>query len=275
MSSSPKKPQTILITGASSGIGRSTAEYFAARGWQVAATMRSPEKAAGWASGARMICLRLDVTQPDTIRQALDETLACFGPIDAVVNNAGYGLVGPFEYSTPAQVERQIQTNLVGVMNVVREILPQFRKQGAGTIVNVSSVAGRLTFPLYSLYHATKWGLEGFSEALQFELRPLNIRVKIIEPGPIKTDFYDRSMDLMSKPGLAAYDDLASRAMPRMQKAGAGAPGPEVVARVIYKAVTDGSWKLRYPANGAALLALRRFMPESWFRGIIRLAIAR
>ncbi|MGH9759073.1 MAG: short-chain dehydrogenase/reductase, partial [Candidatus Acidiferrales bacterium] len=83
------------------------------------------------------------------------------------------------------------------------------------------------------------------------------------------------SMDLMSKPELAAYDDLASRALPRMQKAGGGAPGPDVVARVIYKAVTDGSWKLRYPANGAALLALRRLMPESWFRGIIRLAIAR
>lgn len=275
MSLPTKKPQTILITGASTGIGRSTAEYFAARGWQVAATMRSPENASAWASSPRIACLRLDVTQPDTIRRALDETLARFGSIDAVVNNAGYGLVGPFECSTTAQVDRQIQTNLVGVMNVVREILPQFRKQEAGTIVNVSSVAGRLTFPLYSLYHATKWGLEGFSEALQFELRPLNIRVKIIEPGPIKTDFYDRSMDLMSKPGLTAYDDLARRALPRMEKAGATAPGPELVARVIYKAVTDGSWRLRYAANGAALLSLRRLMPESWFRGVIRLAIAR
>ncbi|MGH9706413.1 MAG: SDR family NAD(P)-dependent oxidoreductase, partial [Candidatus Acidiferrales bacterium] len=127
MNAPMKTAQTILITGASTGIGRATAEHFAARGWQVAATMRSPEKAADWASGARMICLRLDVTQPDTIRQALDETFARFGPIDAVVNNAGYGLVGPFECSTPAQEERQIQTNLVGVMNVVREILPQFR----------------------------------------------------------------------------------------------------------------------------------------------------
>ena len=275
MNSSTKKPQTILITGASTGIGRSTAELFAARGWQVAATMRSPENAAGWASSPQIACLRLDVTQPDTIRAAIDETLARFGSIDAVVNNAGYGLVGPFESSTPAQVDRQIQTNLVGVMNVVREVLPQFRKQGAGTIVNVSSVAGRLTFPLYSLYHATKWGLEGFSEALQYELRPLNIRVKIIEPGPIKTDFYDRSMDLSGKPGLTAYDDLIRRALPRMEKAGATAPGPEVVARVIYKAVTDGSWRMRYAANGAALLALRRMIPESWFRGLIRLAIAR
>lgn len=270
-----KTTKTIVITGASTGIGRSTAEYFAARGWQVAATMRSPDKAAAWASGAHMMCLRLDVTQPDTIRRALDEILARFGSIDAVVNNAGYGLVGPFECSMPAQVDRQIQTNLVGVMNVVREILPQFRRQGAGTIVNVSSVAGRITFPLYSLYHATKWGLEGFSEALQFELRPLNIRVKIIEPGPIKTDFYGRSMDLMSKPGLTAYDDIVRHALPRFEKAGTTAPGPEVVARVIYKAVTDGSWKLRYAANGAALLALRRWMPESWFRGIMRLAMAR
>ncbi len=183
--------------------------------------------------------------------------------------------MGPFEASTPAQIERQIGTNLIGVMNVVREILPIFRRQGGGTIVNVSSVGGRITFPLYSAYHATKWGLEGFSEALQFELRPLNIRVKIIEPGPIKTDFYDRSMDVVKKPGLTAYDDFVAKAMPNMQRAGETAPGPDVVARVIYKAVTDDSWKLRYSANGALFLALRRLLPESLFRAIIARAVVR
>ncbi|MGH9711979.1 MAG: SDR family oxidoreductase [Candidatus Acidiferrales bacterium] len=271
--------KTVLITGASSGIGKATAQYFAERGWNVAATMRSPEQVAAspldWPARDNVLLARLDVTDPESIRKAIDESLVQFGSIEAVVNNAGYGLVGPFEYSTPEQVERQIHTNLLGVMNVVREILPHFRKQGGGTIANVSSVGGRVTFPLYSLYHATKWGLEGFSEALQFELRPLNIRVKIIEPGPIKTDFYDRSMDLMSKPGLTAYDNFVARAMPNLQKAGETAPGPNIVARAIYKALTDGSWKLRYPANGALFLALRRLFPESMFRAIVARAVVR
>jgi NAD(P)-dependent dehydrogenase (short-subunit alcohol dehydrogenase family) len=267
--------QTILITGASSGIGRATAQLFAERGWNVAATMRSPDQGGEWAQREAILCLRLDVTHPESIRKAIAGAFERFGAIEAVVNNAGYGLVGPFEASTPEQIDRQIATNLTGVMNVVREILPHFRKQGRGTIVNVSSVGGRVTFPLYSAYHATKWGLEGFSEGLQFELRPQNIRVKIIEPGPIKTDFYDRSMDVISKPGLTAYDSFVARAMPNLQKAGATAPGPEVVARVIYKAVTDGSWKLRYPANGALFLALRRLFPESWFRAIVNRAVVR
>jgi len=267
--------KTILITGASSGIGKATALYFSDRGWNVAATMRSPEKAPGWPPRDRLTLLRLDVTDAESIRKALADTLARFGTIEAVVNNAGYGLVGPFEGATPEQIERQVGTNLIGVMNVVREVLPIFRRQGGGVIGNVSSVGGRVTFPLYSLYHATKWGLEGFSEALQFELRPLNIRVKIIEPGPIKTDFYDRSMDLTSKPGLTAYDNYVARAMPTLQKANETAPGPEVVARVIYKAVTDGSWKLRYSANGALFLALRRLFPESAFRAIVARAVER
>lgn len=267
--------KTILITGASSGIGRVTAQLFQRRGWNTAATMRSPGKASDWPAHENLFLARLDVTDPDSIQKAIRDTLGRFGTIEAIVNNAGYGLVGPFEASTPEQIERQIGTNLIGAMNVVREILPIFRRQGGGTIVNVSSVGGRITFPLYSAYHATKWGLEGFSEALQFELRPLNIRVKIIEPGPIKTDFYDRSMDLMKKPGLTAYDDFVAKAMPNMQKAGETAPGPEVVARVIYKAVTDESWKLRYSANGALFLALRRLFPESWFRAIVARAVVR
>jgi NAD(P)-dependent dehydrogenase (short-subunit alcohol dehydrogenase family) len=241
--------------------------------------MRAPENAAtnpaDWPVGDDLLLARLDVTDPDSIRRAISETLVRFGSIEAVVNNAGYGLVGAFESSTPQQIERQIATNLVGAMNVIREILPHFRGQKSGTIVNISSVGGRITFPLYSLYHATKWGLEGFSEGLQFELRPLNIRVKIVEPGPIKTDFYDRSMDVMSKPGLTAYDKFVARAMPNLQKAGATAPGPEVVARVIFRAVTDNSWKLRYSANGAALLALRRLLPERLFRAMTLRAVLR
>lgn len=124
--------------------------------------------------------------------------------------------------------------------------------------------------PSYSVYHATKWAVEGFSEAIVYELEPFHIRVKIIEPGPIKTDFYDRSLDVMTRPGLTSYDELLARAMPVMRKAGANAPGPEVVARTIYRAATDGSRRLRYPVNSAAALALLRLLPGRLFMAIVK-----
>lgn len=265
-------PQTILITGSSSGIGKATALYFAEQGWNVVATMRTPDKAREWAQ-KNIALLRLDVLDFASIQQAIRDAIAQFGKIDAIVNNAGYGLVGPFEASTNPQIERQFSTNVFGLMNVCREIIPHFREQRGGTIINVASMGGRLTFPLYSLYHGTKWAVEGFSESLQFELQPFNIRVKIIEPGAIKTDFYDRSMDVMSKPGLTVYNAYVNKALPNMNKFGETAPGPEKVAAVIYKAATDGSGRLRYQVNSAPLLALRRLLPLSVFQSIMRMVV--
>jgi NAD(P)-dependent dehydrogenase (short-subunit alcohol dehydrogenase family) len=267
--------KTVLITGASSGIGRAAAIYFRERGWNVVATMRSPEKAGEWAQSNGIALARLDVQDAASIRQAIAEAIARFGGIDAIVNNAGYGLVGPFEASTDEQIRRQFDTNVFGLMNVCREIIPHFRERRDGRIINVASMGGRLTFPLYSLYHGTKWAVEGFSESLQHELRPFNIRVRIIEPGPIKTDFYDRSMDVISKPGLTVYDDFVNRAMPNMQKAGETAPGPETVAAVIFRAAESGSWKLRYQANSAPILFLRWLLPDGIFNGLMRRIIVR
>lgn len=266
-------PQTILITGSSSGIGKATAIHFAEHGWNVVATMRTPEKAGDWAKHSNITLTRLDVLDEASIQQAINDTISKFGKLDAVVNNAGYGLVGPFEASTNKQIQRQFDTNVFGLMNVCRAVIPPFRERRAGTIINVASMGGRLTFPLYSLYHGTKWAVEGFSESLQFELQPFNVRIKIIEPGAIKTDFYDRSMDVMTKPGLTAYDAYVNQAMPNMNKFGETAPGPEKVAAVIYQAATDGSGKLRYQVNSAPLLALRRLLPLSLFQRIVRMVV--
>lgn len=264
--------KTVVITGSSSGIGKATVEYFQAKGWQVAATMRTPEKT-DFSASDRLAKFRLDVTDSESIQNAIKETIAKFGAIDAVVNNAGYGLVGAFEASDQEQIERQFQTNVFGVMNVCREILPYFREKKAGVIVNVASMGGRITFPLYSLYHATKWAVEGFSESLQYEVAEFGIKIKIVEPGPIKTDFYDRSMDLTRKDGLTAYDDFINRAMPNMQKAGENAPGPEIVAKVIYKAATDGSNTMRYAANSAGILTMRKLLPDGLFFGVVKNAV--
>mgnify|MGYP002781139141 FL=1 len=148
-----------------------------------------------------------------------------------------------FEAATTEQIQRQFDTNVFGVMNVIREVLPHFRSKRNGTIINVTSMGGLITFPIYSVYHGTKWAVEGFSEALQYELRPFNVKVKCIEPGAIKTDFYERSQDLFQKDGLTDYDNYVKTTLANTQKARADAPGPQVVAEKIYAAANDGSFR--------------------------------
>ncbi len=262
--------KVILITGASTGIGNETAKLFQTKDWKVAATMRDPSAAADLARIADIECFRLDVTDPDSIREAIKATIDRFGRINAVVNNAGYGLIGAFEAASEEDIRRQFEVNIFGVMNVCREVIPYFREQKRGTIVNVSSVGGRLAFPLSSLYHATKWAVEGFSESLQYELEPFNVRVKIIEPGPIKTDFYDRSLTVASKEGLTAYDEMTQRLLKNSEKAAEGAPDGSVVAQAIYDAVTDKSGRLRYGVNTKGILGIRRVVPFPVFRGLIK-----
>ncbi|MGL4597722.1 MAG: SDR family oxidoreductase [Bacteroidia bacterium] len=264
--------KTVLITGTSSGIGRATVQYFSANGWNVAATMRSPEKETELGKLPNVKLYKLDVMDSASIESAIESAMRDFGNLDVVVNNAGYGAVGIFEAASDEQIRRQFDTNVFGVMNVTRAILPHFREKRNGTIVNVTSMGGLITFPIYSVYHGTKWAVEGFAEALQFELRPFNIRIKNVEPGAIKTDFYDRSMDLFKKEGLTAYDKYEQVVYANTQKAGEDAPGPEVVAKKIFKAANDTNFKLRYPVGGTApaLLAMRRFIPLSWFMGIVR-----
>ena len=272
--------KTVLITGTSSGIGRATSLYFSEKGWNVVATMRNPGLRRTDFEGKENIdVVALDVLNISSIRTAIDYAVTKYGGIDVLVNNAGYATFGPFEASTPDIVRRQLHTNVEGLMDVTREILPVFRSQKQGMIVNVTSAAGRMTYPLYAIYNSSKWAVEGFSEALLFELRPFNIKVKIIEPGIIKTDFYERSKDVMKKEGLTDYDHLVETMMRfegGLMKRKWYSP-PVVVAKTIYQAATDESWKLRYHTGrfSGAILALRRILPERAFLGMLRFFILR
>lgn len=267
--------KTVLITGTSSGIGKATVKFFSEKGWNVAATMRTPSKETELNKLSNVKLYALDVTDDNSIQGAIDAAIKDFGGIDVIVNNAGYGAVGIFEKATKEQIQKQFDTNVFGVMNVTRQILPYFRKKQSGTIINVTSMGGRLTFPIYSVYHGTKWAVEGWAEALNFELRPFNIKVKNVEPGAIKTDFYERSMDLFKKDGLTDYDEYEQITYKNSQAAGETAPGPEVVAKTIFAAATDGSSKLRYPASAqsSALLFVRWLLPLNWFMGIVRMVV--
>ncbi len=267
--------KTVLITGASTGIGRATAQLFQQQGWNVIATMRSPEKSPELSDLQNVLCLPLDVTKPDTIQAAIDRSVAEFGTIDVLINNAGYALIGAFEACDMADIRGQFETNVFGLMEVTRAILPHFRLRQQGILVNVASIGGRVAFPIYSPYHATKWAVDGFSESLQYELRQFNIKVKIIEPGAIKTDFYSRSISLAQKAGLTVYNDYIQKTLPKMNRAGENGSPPEFTAKVIYQAATDGSWKLRYPAGGNAsfILGLRKLLPDAWFTALMRRGI--
>ncbi len=264
--------KTIFITGASSGIGKTTAIYFAERGWNVAATMRNPENEEELIKYKTIKCYALDVLDEESIERAFQWAIDDFGTREVLLNNAGYAALGPFEAADKYQIAKQFDTNVIGLMSVCQQFIPYFREQLGGTIINVASVGGRMTFPLYSLYHGTKWAVEGFSESLSFELKPFNIKVKIIEPGAIRTDFYNRSPDILKKEKLKAYDTYVDKTAANYLKAAASAPGPIIVAKTIWKAANSESFKLRYAVGSGApfILFLRNILSDAWFMGLVR-----
>lgn len=239
--------KTLLITGASSGIGRATALTFQSNGWNVIATMRRPEEETLLNTLDRVCVVRLDVNDPESIQEAIHEGLKTFGQIDAVLNNAGYGAYGPLEAFPAEAIERVFRTNVLGLISVTQAVLPLFRAQGGGLVMNVSSVGGRMSFPLGSLYHGTKFAVEGFSEALRFEMRAFNGQVKIIEPGFVKTNFGGKGFDFRMDPALGEYGPVLSAFQGGMASWNARASTAEVIAEGIYAAATDGTDTLRYP----------------------------
>jgi NAD(P)-dependent dehydrogenase (short-subunit alcohol dehydrogenase family) len=270
-----KKKKTILITGSSSGIGKAAARYFHEKGWNVAATMRSPEKEKDLVEDDSLIKLKLDVQDQAAIKKAVKSAINKFGKIDVVLNNAGYGSAGPLEAARDEQVRRQFDVNLFGVIDVTRAVLPHFRENKSGRFINISSMGGLVTFPYFSLYHATKWAIEGFSESLQYEMEHLGIDVKVVEPGVVNTDFAGRSMDFFDVKGYPDHQPLIERMKKRFdQGGGRGMPysEPEQVAAVIFKAATDTSGRLRFIAGKDAKMiwGLRRLLSFKSFRSIIK-----
>lgn len=239
--------KTIFITGSSTGLGRATAKLFAERGWNVIATMRNPEKETELGQIPGIQLLALDVTNAAQIEQAAREALAA-GPVDVVLNNAGYGLVGPLEAQSDEQIVAQINTNLLGTMRTTRAFIPAFRERGAGMFIAITSIGGFITLPFNSAYHATKWALEGWSESLAFELAPFGIHVKTVAPGAIKTDFASRSLMLAQHPAYAEKFDKLHAGFKNIDHSPASSTS-EQIAEVIWQAATDGKDQVTYLAG--------------------------
>jgi short-subunit dehydrogenase len=266
--------KVILITGASSGIGKETAKYFAANNWNVIATMRSPEKETELNKLNNVLVTKLDVQDQVSIETAIKTGIAHFGHIDALVNNAGYGQMGIFEAMTNQQITRQFEINVFGVMNTIKAILPHFRERKEGIILNISSGAGKFTLPMLSMYASSKFALEGFSEALSFELSALNIKVKIIEPGGTNTNFNNTSAnEFAHNSNLTDYDPFLAAAGKMFEVMKTGSVSSTDVAEVIYQATTDGTDTLRYAIGGEDFqqrLKARAQMPDQEYVDFIK-----
>ena len=263
--------KTILITGASSGIGKATALYFQQKGWNVIATMRSPEKATELSELENVHLERLDVLDLESIHQAIQNGIRKFGKIDALVNNAGYGAYGPLETFPRENIIRQFNTNVIGLMDVTRSIIPHFRQKKDGVIVNISSIGGKMTFALGSLYHGTKFAVEGISESLHYEMSQIGVKVKIVEPGFIATDFGGRSFDFQAGE-IEDYQPIINALMKQWQNPNNTVSPASLVAEVIYTAVTDGTNQLRYRAGEDAhsLLDNRKKMTDAEFFSMMK-----
>jgi NAD(P)-dependent dehydrogenase (short-subunit alcohol dehydrogenase family) len=267
-----------LITGSSSGIGLATSLYLARRGYTVWATMRNLEKA----SELRKIIeserlpielAQLDVCDDSSVKETIMQILQKSGRIDVLVNNAGYGLRGAIEEVSLDEWKRQFETNFFGVIRVTQAVLPQMRAQRSGAIVNISSVLGRMAIPFSGPYTASKFALEGLTETLRYELAPWNIKVVLIEPGFIATNFQQNAQLAQAAQSqdspYALFKQASGR---RVQRNIYRAAPPERVAETIYRAIAHPTPKLRYAVGRDArlVLPLRRFLPEGLFERILK-----
>jgi NAD(P)-dependent dehydrogenase (short-subunit alcohol dehydrogenase family) len=257
--------KTIFITGASTGLGKAAAKLFASKGWNVIATMRKPENEKELNTISNITLLPLDVTNPEQIKTTVQKSIA-MSDIDVVFNNAGYGLMGALESITDEQLERQLNTNLLGTIRVTQAFIPYFREKQKGLFIATTSIGGLITFPFASVYHATKWALEGWSESMAFELKKIGVGIKTVSPGGIKTDFLNRSAEIASHP---AYEKWLQQLFVGFNEHDFSSA--EQIAEVVYEAATDGKDKLRYLAGEDAkgLYAQRLQLGDEAFRAQI------
>ncbi|WP_134088741.1 SDR family oxidoreductase [Olivibacter sp. XZL3] len=256
--------KTIFITGASSGLGKATAKLFQAKGWNVIATMRNPEKEAELSALENVTLLPLDVTDFEQIKQTAQKVISLY-EIDVVFNNAGYGLMGALEALTDEKIVRQLDTNLLGVIRITQAFIPYFRAKKSGLFIATTSIGGFMGFPLHSIYHATKFALEGWSESVSFELSKFGVGIKTVAPGGILTDFAGRSMDMNPH---SAYAEIEAKMFVAFEEAFKNASTAQQIAEVVYEAATDGQDQVRYlaGADANALYARRLEIGKEAFR---------
>lgn len=263
--------KTAVVTGCSTGIGLATAELLKAHGWRVAATARKPSDV-DMLSAKGFEGIPMDVADPESVEHAVGKLLQVFdGQIGALVNNAGFGQVGAVEDLSRELLRYQFEVNVVGMQDVTNRLIPAMRRQGAGRIVNISSVLGRVSLPFMGAYSASKFAMEALSDALRVELRGTGIAVSLVEPGPIATAFRENAASRAKQtldPSETKHADYYHKEIKRREMQNLNPDpftlGPDAVAKKVLHAITSPRPKTRYkvtiPAYGGALLA--RFAPD-------------
>lgn len=257
--------QTIFITGTSSGLGKLTAIHFAKMGWNVAATMRTPENGQELRQYDNIRLFKLDVTNPDQVSSAVDAAIDAFGKIDVVVNNAGMGTYGPLELAAEKDIDWQFAVNTRGPINVIRRFLPHFRANGGGMFINISSFMGVTTaVPLGSLYNMSKFALEGLTEGLYYELKPLNIELRLIEQGGSSGNNFTDNIIWNRDEKITVYDEMMDKLSALMgNRDNSQLDDPQVIVDAITDLATGVSSKFRTVIGdtGNSLMALRNSVP--------------
>jgi len=267
-----------LISGATNGFGRETALLLAKEGYRVYAGYRSQERGEALLSEAKKTSLpfsvvRLDITEPETISKAIQTVVNEAGRIDILINNAGYGLAGSLEDLDVDEIRKQFETNVFGHIMLTQKIIPHMRDQRSGTILFVSSMAGQVSYPLFSAYSSSKHAIEAIGESLRYELKPFGIRSIILEPGMFQTGFVKQNLQMNNKTMRpdSPYQKAAKDAWEEYSAKDSKSPGPEVVARKILKILKSARPKLRYQVGADSYLTvlLKRVLPSSWFECIM------
>ncbi|MGQ7279360.1 SDR family oxidoreductase [Brevibacillus thermoruber] len=273
-----------LVTGASSGFGLHTSVALAQAGFRVVAAMRSPEKRHDLLQTAetagvreRIDVRRMDVTDHAGIVQTVEEIAAAYGRIDVLVNNAGFAAGGVVEEVEGDTWRAQMETNFFGTVAVTRAVLPHMRRQRRGKIINMSSVSGRTAFPGYAPYAASKFAVEGFTEALRLEVLPFGIHAVLIEPGAYKTEIWRKGFATIRMRENSPYQPMLEAVLRMSRRTAETAPPPQEVAAAVVKAALAPAPRLRYPLGRgtAAMSLLRSLLPWKWYERIVLWALHR
>ncbi|KAB2663253.1 oxidoreductase [Brucella tritici] len=269
-----KGKKTALVTGASSGMGKSIAKRLIKDGYQVYVAARSVDKMADLANlGAQP--LRIDVSKDEEIVAGVETILAQTGGVDVLVNNAGFGLYGPVEEIPLDEARYQFEVNMFGAARLTQLLLPAMREKKAGTIVNITSMGGKIYTVLGAWYHATKHALEGWSDSLRLEVEPFGIRVVIIEPGLIETGFGDAGQQgIAERSKNGPYEKIANGVVKSMQSSYGQNRGtnPDVIAETVSKAIASSRPKTRYAVGAYAkpMIWIRKWLGDRIFDRMIK-----
>lgn len=275
----PTTPAVVLVTGASSGIGRACALHLARRGFAVFATSRrsaadvSAELHTELPPAARLEVLGMDVDNDGSVREAIGRLMERVEHIDAVVHCAGFGIGGAVEDTEDDEARAILETNLLGTLRICRAVLPRMRRQGSGTLVVISSIGGRIALPFQGLYSATKFAVEGLLEAMSMEVRSSGVRVALIEPGDFHTGFTDRRARVRQSRQGSCYHEAFERALAVIEADERGGATPEPIARLVERILLSNRPRLRYPIGPLPqrlAVRLKGILPGRAFEKILR-----